>query len=87
MVRTLNALYTGTLCPTVSYGYETLRDPLVEGQDHGAPWMINYSNIYRGAEYASYRPEYPEELFRWLCSLPTSKEHAWDSGGGWFSSY
>jgi SAM-dependent methyltransferase len=44
--------------------------------------MTNYSNIYRGTEYASYRPEYPEGLIRWLCSLPESKQHAWDCGTG-----
>lgn len=44
--------------------------------------MMNNSQIYRGAEYASYRPQYPEALFSWLSSLPKDKQHAWDCGTG-----
>jgi SAM-dependent methyltransferase len=32
--------------------------------------------------YAEYRPRYPEELFRWLASLPSRQALAWDAGTG-----
>ena len=44
--------------------------------------MINNSEIYRGTEYSSYRPQYPENLFPWLSSLPNQNLHAWDCGTG-----
>ncbi len=34
------------------------------------------------AQYAKYRPSYPEELFTYIDSLPISKERCWDVGTG-----
>ena len=34
------------------------------------------------ASYAEFRPRYPEELFRWLASLPARRTVAWDAGTG-----
>lgn len=34
------------------------------------------------AAYAEFRPRYPEELFRWLASIPARREFAWDAGTG-----
>lgn len=34
------------------------------------------------ASYAEFRPRYPEELFRWLASVPARRELAWDAGTG-----
>jgi ubiquinone/menaquinone biosynthesis C-methylase UbiE len=40
------------------------------------------STTYISNEYARYRPQYPDALFKWLSSLTDSKEHAWDCGTG-----
>jgi SAM-dependent methyltransferase len=34
------------------------------------------------AQYAQYRPQYPESLFEWLSSLTVRHDHAWDCGTG-----
>ena len=34
------------------------------------------------AAYAEFRPRYPEELFRWLASVPARRDFAWDAGTG-----
>lgn len=34
------------------------------------------------AQYAQFRPQYPEALFEWLASLTVSHDHAWDCGTG-----
>ena len=44
--------------------------------------MLDNSRIYKSHEYASYRPQYPKELFEWLSTLPPSTSRAWDCGTG-----
>lgn len=36
----------------------------------------------QSADYAKYRPGYPEELFNWLASSPVARDLAWDVGTG-----
>lgn len=36
----------------------------------------------QAAEYAKYRPSYPEELFEYICSFVPSREMAWDCATG-----
>ena len=36
----------------------------------------------QAADYAKFRPRYPEELFRWLGSIAPSEEVAWDCATG-----
>jgi SAM-dependent methyltransferase len=36
----------------------------------------------QAAEYAKFRPRYPEELFRWLGSIAPARELAWDCATG-----
>lgn len=36
----------------------------------------------QAAEYAKFRPRYPQELFRWLGSIAPGKELAWDCATG-----
>ena len=37
---------------------------------------------FAAGSYASYRPEYPDELFRWLAESTRRRECAWDCGTG-----
>jgi SAM-dependent methyltransferase len=39
-----------------------------------------FSSVSQG--YASFRPSYPPELFRWLASLPARRNFAWDCACG-----
>src|SRR6266550_3680207 len=36
----------------------------------------------QAADYAKFRPRYPQELFRWLGSVAPSSELAWDCATG-----
>ena len=36
----------------------------------------------QSADYAKYRPSYPDELFDWLASLTAAHDLAWDVGTG-----
>jgi len=46
--------------------------------------MSSFKDHFSGhaAEYARFRPQYPEALFEWLASLPARCDHAWDCGTG-----
>lgn len=47
--------------------------PMTTFRDH-------FSNV--SSQYASFRPNYPRQLFDWLGSITPSRELAWDCGAG-----
>jgi hypothetical protein len=44
------------------------------------PFADHFSRI--AADYATYRPRYPEALFTWLASIAPTRHHAWDCATG-----
>lgn len=63
-----------------TFTFETVDAPTTPTGKHNRGFHDHFSGV--SANYAAFRPSYPEALFVWLASVAPSGRHAWDCATG-----